>query len=127
MHLVVATPGRLLDLAEHGHARLGNVSLIVMDEADKLLSEDFINLIEKILRYTPAKNPKRKNNRQLLLYSATFPASISDFVSKHMPHGKDGDVGKADVSKEEVWFLGFVSVLKVLQNLANFEEIFENA
>jgi len=77
------------------------VSLIVMDEADKLLSEDFINLIEKILRYTPAKNPKRKNNRQLLLYSATFPSSISEFVSKHMPHGKDGDVGKADVSKEE--------------------------
>lgn len=101
MHLVVATPGRLLDLAEHGHARLGNVSLIVMDEADKLLSEDFVNLIEKILRYTPAKTAKRKNNRQLLLYSATFPASISQFVAKHMPHGKDGDVGKEDASKEE--------------------------
>lgn len=110
MHLVVATPGRLLDLAEHGHARLGNVSLIVMDEADKLLSEDFVNLIEKILRYTPAKTAKRKNNRQLLLYSATFPASISQFVAKHMPHGKDGDVGKEDASKEEVKYVFYFKI-----------------
>eukprot|EP01083_Nonionella_stella_P061598 160472_1 len=79
VHLVVATPGRLLDLAYNGHALLGKCSLVVMDEADKLLSEDFITLIDKILGYIPAQpkeNKKKKikesdaKQRQLLLYSA---------------------------------------------------------
>lgn len=87
IHLVVATPGRLLDLASNGYALLGKCSLVVMDEADKLLSEDFMALVDKILAYIP----KRKE-RQLLLYSATFPGSIEAFVSDHMPPAiKGGD------------------------------------
>jgi len=89
IHLVVATPGRLLDLAFNGHALLGKCSLVVMDEADKLLSEDFISLVDKILGYIPLQKGKKKssqtnNSRQLLLYSATFPASIEQFVEKNM-------------------------------------------
>ncbi len=57
-----------------------------MDEADKLLSEDFIGLIDKILGYIPAinKNKKSEKQRQLLLYSATFPSSIETFVAANM-------------------------------------------
>ena len=83
IHLVVATPGRLLDLAFNGHALLGKCSLIVMDEADKLLSADFISLVEKILGYIPVKK-NSVNSRQLLLYSATFPTTVEEFVKKHM-------------------------------------------
>jgi len=91
IHLVVATPGRLLDLASNGYALLGKCSMVVMDEADKLLSEDFMALVDKILAYIP----KRKEaSRQLLLYSATFPGSIEQFVASHMPPAiKDGDSG----------------------------------
>lgn len=91
IHLVVATPGRLLDLASNGYALLGKCSMVVMDEADKLLSEDFMALVDKILAYIP----KRKEaSRQLLLYSATFPGSIEQFVASHMPPAiKDDDSG----------------------------------
>jgi len=94
IHLVVATPGRLLDLASNGYALLGKCALVVMDEADKLLSEDFMALVDKILAYIP----KRKE-RQLLLYSATFPGSIEQFVEDHMPPaikagGAGGDKGE---------------------------------
>jgi len=71
----VGTPGRILDLAKHGEAKLSACKYIVLDEADKLLSEDFVQLVEGILDFTP-------KDRQLLLYSATFPASVATFVKK---------------------------------------------
>ncbi len=76
VHVVVATPGRILDLAQHKVARLSRCSMVVMDEADKLLSADFVRLIEKILAFAPTKD------RQLMLYSATFPASVKTFCDK---------------------------------------------
>ena len=85
-----------MDLAFNGHARLGKCGIIVMDEADKLLSEDFISLIEKVLDYIPRKI-KNAGNRQLLLYSATFPGSIESFVKKHMPSDNEN---KKDDDKE---------------------------
>ena len=99
IHLVVATPGRLLDLAFNGHARLIKCNLVVMDEADKLLSEDFISLIEKILNYIPRK--QKTGQRQLLLYSATFPGSIEEFVRKHMPTSDDNDDNNDDDKDKE--------------------------
>lgn len=99
IHLVVATPGRLLDLAFNGHARLAKCNLIVMDEADKLLSEDFITLIEKILNYIPRK--QKTGQRQLLLYSATFPGSIEEFVRKHMPSNEDNEESDDKDKKED--------------------------
>mmetsp|Transcript_11383 Transcript_11383/g.18310 ORF Transcript_11383/g.18310 Transcript_11383/m.18310 type:complete len:589 (-) Transcript_11383:450-2216(-) len=136
IHLVVATPGRLLDLAFNGHCLLGKCSLVVMDEADKLLSEDFVSLIEKILNYIPRKQ-KGGNNRQLLLYSATFPASIEQFIAKHMPSAdsdaadkdeeadkdkeKDDDDKDKDKDKEDqkTVFLNLMDVL-TLQGITQF-------
>jgi len=117
IHLVVATPGRLLDLAFNGHALLGKCNLIVMDEADKLLSEDFITLIEKILGYIPQKDKKSGSSlqRQLLLYSATFPSSIEQFVAKHMPSNKDDD----DDSKQKTVYLNLMDDL-TLKGITQF-------
>jgi ATP-dependent RNA helicase RhlE len=67
--IVVATPGRLLDLMGQGHARLGQVEVLVLDEADHMLDMGFIPDVRKIL----AAIPKR---RQTLLFSATMPTPI---------------------------------------------------
>lgn len=75
VHLLVATPGRVLDLAQKKVAKLSSVRMVAMDEADKLLSPEFVPLIEQILDLTPS-------NRQLLLYSATFPVTVKQFKDK---------------------------------------------
>lgn len=68
--VLVATPGRLLDLMNQGRCDLGNISTLVLDEADHMLDLGFIRDVEKII----AKIPKE---RQTLLFSATMPKSIA--------------------------------------------------
>jgi len=75
VHIICGTPGRVLDLAEKGCAKLKKCKMVVMDEADKLLSPDFVPIIEQILAYT-------HKDRQVLLYSATFPRAINVFAKK---------------------------------------------
>ncbi|KAG7336115.1 hypothetical protein KOW79_000808 [Hemibagrus wyckioides] len=77
VHVVIATPGRLLDLMKKGVAKADKVHMMVMDEADKLLSQDFVTLIEEIIGFLD-------KNRQILLYSATFPTTVQKFMSKHL-------------------------------------------
>jgi superfamily II DNA/RNA helicase len=67
--VVVGTPGRLLDLAQQGHLVLGNVRILVLDEADEMLDLGFLPDIEKILKMVPAQ-------RQTMLFSATMPGPI---------------------------------------------------
>jgi superfamily II DNA/RNA helicase len=67
--VVVGTPGRLLDLAQQGHLRLGGLSVLVLDEADEMLDLGFLPDIERILRQTP-------DDRQSMLFSATMPGPI---------------------------------------------------
>lgn len=75
VHAVVATPGRLLDLAEKGVAKLGRARVLVMDEADKLLSPEFQPVVEQIIG-------KVAPDRQILLYSATFPVTVKQFKDR---------------------------------------------
>lgn len=77
VHVVVATPGRVLDLAEKGICKLNQCNIAVMDEADKLLSIEFQPVIEKLLSFLP-------NNRQICLYSATFPVTVKQFKEKFL-------------------------------------------
>jgi ATP-dependent RNA helicase RhlE len=67
--ILVATPGRLLDLMGQGHARLGQVEILVLDEADRMLDMGFIHDIRKIVAALPRA-------RQTLLFSATLPTEI---------------------------------------------------
>jgi len=66
--LVIATPGRLLDLVEHNAVRLGEVELLVLDEADRLLALGFADELARIFAQLP--------RRQSLLFSATFPPAV---------------------------------------------------
>ncbi|KAI0437292.1 DEAD-domain-containing protein [Xylaria telfairii] len=77
VHIVVGTPGRILDLAGKGVADLSECPMFIMDEADKLLSIEFTPVIEQLLQFHP-------KDRQVMLFSATFPLSVKDFSDKNM-------------------------------------------
>eukprot|EP00771_Trimastix_marina_P000263 gnl/Trimastix_PCT/1274.p1 GENE.gnl/Trimastix_PCT/1274~~gnl/Trimastix_PCT/1274.p1 ORF type:complete len:492 (+),score=91.65 gnl/Trimastix_PCT/1274:85-1476(+) len=75
--IIVATPGRILDLAGKQVADLSRCTLLVMDEADKLLAPEWKEMISNIISYLP-------NDRQILLFSATFPVTVKDFKEVYM-------------------------------------------
>jgi len=75
--VVVATPGRALDLINRGALRLGSVETVVLDEADEMLDMGFAEDLEAILAQAPG-------DRQTVLFSATIPARISGIVKRHL-------------------------------------------
>jgi len=72
--VLVATPGRLLDLADQGHLDLSQVQILVLDEADRMLDMGFIHDVKKILKMLPAA-------KQSLLFSATFSDEIKELAN----------------------------------------------
>ncbi len=77
VHIVVGTPGRVIDLLERGKLQLNQVKFMVLDEADEMLSMGFIDDVEKILAAAPKE-------RQTALFSATMPLSIRLLVKKFL-------------------------------------------
>jgi ATP-dependent RNA helicase RhlE len=75
LDILVATPGRLLDLMNQRHVRFDDLSVFVLDEADRMLDMGFINDVRKIVATLP-------KNRQTLLFSATMPREIADLAAK---------------------------------------------
>jgi ATP-dependent RNA helicase DDX6/DHH1 len=78
VHLLIGTPGRVLDLSSKGIADLKQCKIFVMDEADKLLSPEFQPVMESLLGMCHA-------DRQVMLFSATFPMLVKDFRVSHHP------------------------------------------
>ena len=78
VHIIVGTPGRILGLGGKGIADLRKCEMYVMDEADKLLSEEFVPVIEQLLGLCP-------RGRQVMLFSATFPHEVKDFSVSSRP------------------------------------------
>ncbi len=76
-HIVVATPGRLLDLIEREAVNIGNVKTLVLDEADEMLSMGFKEELNKILQYN-------KTKRNTWLFSATMPDEIKNIIQTYM-------------------------------------------
>lgn len=72
VHIIVATPGRILDLASKNEAKLDCCNMLVLDEVDKLLSDDFRDIVEQIIDIMKPK-------KQILMFSATYPVQIRDF------------------------------------------------
>lgn len=72
--ILVATPGRLLDLMQQGHITLSNIKFFVLDEADRMLDMGFIHDVKKIIGKLPVK-------RQSLFFSATMPPEISQLAN----------------------------------------------
>lgn len=76
-HVLVATPGRLLDLMNQGAVQLRDVEVLILDEADQMLDMGFIHDLRKILSQVP-------DERQTLLFSATMPKLIADMAEKYL-------------------------------------------
>lgn len=76
-HIVVGTPGRILDHIERGTLQLGSLSTLVLDEADEMLRMGFIEDVEKILSTLPEK-------RQIALFSATMPPRIRQIANRYL-------------------------------------------
>jgi ATP-dependent RNA helicase DeaD len=87
-HVVVATPGRLLDLVERGAVDISNVKILVLDEADEMLSMGFKEDLNKILKY----NTKKRNT---WLFSATMAEDIKSIVKNYM----SPDAARVEVNK----------------------------
>jgi len=78
VHMIVATPGRILDLASKNVADLSSCRTIIMDEADKLLSPEFQPVLEQIIHFCDPSH-------QICLFSATFPVTVKVFCEKFVP------------------------------------------
>src|SRR5258708_2497043 len=77
VHVVVGTPGRVIDHMNRGTLKLGGLTLLVLDEADEMLQMGFVDAVESILEQTPPQ-------RQVALFSATIPAPIRRIAAKHL-------------------------------------------
>jgi ATP-dependent RNA helicase RhlE len=77
LDIVVATPGRLLDLFEQGHLRMDEIDVLVLDEADRMLDMGFLPDIRKIFAAIPVE-------RQTMLFSATLPDEIVKIANKFL-------------------------------------------
>ena len=75
--IIIATPGRLNDLIQQRLVQLSDISILVLDEADRMLDMGFLPQIERILRLLP-------KSRQTMLFSATMPSDIVKIASQHM-------------------------------------------
>ena len=78
VHVLVGTPGRILDLANKKQIDFTHCKILCLDEADKLLSIDFQPIIEKIIKAMPS-------DKQILMLSATFPQTVKAFKDQWMP------------------------------------------
>jgi ATP-dependent RNA helicase RhlE len=93
--LLVATPGRLLDLAEQGALDLRGVGCFVLDEADRMLDMGFIHAIRRVLKLLPGK-------RQNLLFSATYSAPIRELAARLLRNPLHIDVAARNATADRI-------------------------
>ena len=101
VHIIVATPGRLIDLINRGVVRLGAIHTVVLDEADEMLNMGFLDSINAILEHVPA-------NRKMLLFSATMPTDIAKIAARYMHNPTEIVVGSRNEGAENVRHLYYM-------------------
>ena len=101
-HIVVATPGRLIDLIERKAINLENIHYVVLDEADEMLNMGFKDDIEFILKDTP-------NRQSTWLFSATMPAEIRQVSKRYMKQPFEITIGKANAGANNIDHQYFVT------------------
>ncbi|MDR1699475.1 MAG: DEAD/DEAH box helicase, partial [Prevotellaceae bacterium] len=93
--VLVATPGRLIDLINRGKVDLSNIDFLVLDEADEMLNMGFLDDIETILQRTP-------ETRRTMLFSATMPKEIANIAKRYMKDYEEIAVGKRNSGSDNV-------------------------
>jgi ATP-dependent RNA helicase RhlE len=93
--VLVATPGRLLDLVNQGHAKLGKVEIFVLDEADRMLDMGFIPDIRRIVALLP-------NVRQTMFFSATMPAKAAQLANDMLTNPVTVNVAPQHTTAENI-------------------------
>jgi ATP-dependent RNA helicase DeaD len=118
VHIIVATPGRLIDLIGRGAAKLSAVTTVILDEADEMLNMGFLDSINEILEEVP-------DGRRTLLFSATMSKEISSIARKYMDKPVEITIGTKNSSAENVshayYLIHAKDKYKVLKRIADFE------
>jgi ATP-dependent RNA helicase RhlE len=120
LDVVVATPGRLLDLAAQRHIDLSEVSVLVLDEADRLLDMGFVRDVKRIVAQTP-------KTRQSLLFSATMPNEVARLAREILDDPVRVDVSPKQVTVKEidqrVVMVGTGDKQRMLEHLLRGDEV----
>ena len=95
VHIIVATPGRLIDLINRGMVQLDRVHTVIMDEADEMLDMGFTESINEILSRVP-------DERSMLLFSATMPPDIGRIAKKYMHSPREIVIGSKNEGAKNV-------------------------
>lgn len=118
--ILIATPGRLLDLNKQGFIDLDHLHTLVLDEADQMLDMGFINDVKKIIKLTP-------DNRQTLLFSATMPVAIRELADTFLTDPKYVSVtpvsSTAEKVKQQVYHVDKGDKRKLLYHLIRNENL----
>ena len=118
--VLIATPGRLLDLHKQGFIDLNGLHHLVLDEADLMLDMGFINDVKKIVKLTP-------ENRQTLLFSATMPVAIREladtFLTKPKYVSVDPISSTAEMVAQKIYFVDKGDKRKLLYHLIRNENL----
>ena len=93
--ILVATPGRLLDLVDQKHVRLNTVSVLVIDEADRMFDMGFLRDVRRIVSLVPRK-------RQSLLFSATMPPDVAKLVTEVLSDPARVDISPTVVTADRI-------------------------
>jgi ATP-dependent RNA helicase DeaD len=118
VQIIVATPGRLIDLIKRGAAKLYSVKTVILDEADEMLNMGFLDSINEILEEVPA-------GRRTLLFSATMSPEISAIARKYMNDPVEITIGTKNSGAENVthgyYLIHARDKYKVLKRIADSE------
>lgn len=95
VEIIIATPGRLIDLINRGVVKLADVHTVVLDEADEMLNMGFVDSINDILSHVP-------DDRKMLMFSATMPAEAARIAKKYMHNPEEIVIGTRNEGAKNV-------------------------
>lgn len=119
VHVVVGTPGRVVDHIKKGTLKLDNIKCLVLDEADEMLRMGFVDDVEWVLSMTPSE-------RQVALFSATMPPAIRRIAKNHLNKPQEVTI-KAKTStvsntRQRMWMVGGMHKLDALTRILEGED-----
>ena len=94
-HIVVGTPGRVMDHIERGTSALDQINYLVIDEADEMLNMGFIEQVEAIIKKLPRK-------RMTMLFSATLPDEVKNLSLKYMKNPIDIEINATGLTTDKI-------------------------